>query len=167
MNSDRPLLPGWAVPSGSQSGERSLSFFVPGKPETAGSKKMGFKREGSEVIGRVIIDDNPKGRGWKRAVAAHAMRQVGRPMLKGPVSMRLWFILQRPLAHFVGRKRENALRADAPGWPAVKPDTLKLARAVEDGLTGVLYVDDAQIVVQVHSKQYGPEPGVHVEVIAL
>jgi Holliday junction resolvase RusA-like endonuclease len=44
----------------------------------------------------------------------------------------------------------------------VKPDVLKLARAVEDALTGILYRDDAQIVTEVLRKRYGDPPRVEI-----
>ena len=136
-----------------------MKFWVPGKPQPGGSK--------TAISTRVVIDSNPKAKGWKQTVAGHAIRAVGKPQLKGPVAVEFTFHLLRPLAHFVGRKRGNTLRADAPEWPTVKPDALKLSRTVEDALTGILYADDAQIVVERLVKRYGEEEGVQVEVRAI
>ena len=138
-----------------------LSFWVPGKPEPQGSKKPVRYGGHGHVI---IVDDNPKGANWKKVIGGHAVRQVGRPQLEGPLAMCLRFVLQRPKRHHVAQDRARPVRPDAPAWPTVKPDTLKLARAVEDALTGILYLDDAQIVIQTHSKHYGPQTGVQVEI---
>ncbi len=139
-----------------------LRFFVPGKPQTAGSKR-------SPVPG-VVMDDNPRAAGWKRTIAQYALIRVGRPLWTGPVAMHLVFLLRRPKAHHVGGRRDRPLRREAPEFPTGKPDTLKLARAVEDGLTGFVYVDDAQIVTQVHEKKYAApdaEEGAHITVARL
>ena len=45
----------------------------------------------------------------------------------------------------------------APAWPTVKPDATKLWRSTEDGLTGVLWRDDARIVCQLVRKVYAED----------
>lgn len=54
------------------------------------------------------------------------------------------------------------LRANAPRHHTGRPDRLKLARAVEDALTGILYRDDSQSVGGVVTKSYGARPGVQI-----
>lgn len=126
-----------------------IAFVVHGHPEPAGSKRsvpMG-QRWG-------VIDANPKSKGWKlivEQVAGEVM--AGRPLLQGALELRLTFYVQRPKGHH-GKK---GLLPSAPAYPMVKPDVLKLARGVEDALTGVVYRDDAQIVDEVLAKRYGPE----------
>ena len=51
--------------------------------------------------------------------------------------------------------------------PISKPDVLKLARGVEDALTKILWLDDAQIVYEVIQKFYGPQPGCFVTIAEL
>ena len=48
--------------------------------------------------------------------------------------------------------------------PWVKPDLDKLIRAVLDGLTGVAYVDDAQVTLISASKSYGSVEGVWITI---
>jgi Holliday junction resolvase RusA-like endonuclease len=50
--------------------------------------------------------------------------------------------------------------------PSVKPDGDKLARAVLDALTGVLWKDDSQVTTLLVVKRYGSSPGVGVHVFA-
>jgi Holliday junction resolvase RusA-like endonuclease len=56
------------------------------------------------------------------------------------------------------------LKASAPIAPPVKPDVLKLARAVEDAMSGIIYKDDAQIVTERLCDRYGILPGVAIQV---
>ena len=99
----------------------------------------------------------------------YALLEVGRRGLRGslplqePAWLRLTFVLARPLGQLAGRKPGAVARSGSPDRPAVRPDLLKLARAVEDALTGVLYADDAQVVIERLEKSYGPQPGVLVE----
>ena len=46
----------------------------------------------------------------------------------------------------------------------MKPDLDKLIRAVLDGLTGVAYVDDSQVILIQATKTYGINEGVWVTV---
>jgi Holliday junction resolvase RusA-like endonuclease len=71
--------------------------------------------------------------------------------------------MPRPRAHFGAR----GLRPAAPAWPTVRPDVLKLARAVEDALTGLVWRDDSQIVVELLTKQYGEQASCEVLVAEL
>lgn len=93
--------------------------------------------------------------------------------IAGPASMRLAFRIARPKSHFLpanARRPAPVLRSDAPTWCIGKPDGDKLERAVLDALTGLLYVDDAQVVVVGKTKTYanpGEQPGVDVRVSAL
>lgn len=127
----------------------AITFTVHGHPEPAGSKRsvpMG-QRWG-------VIDANPKAKGWKGKVEQVAGEiMAGRPLLQAPIRLELRFFVQRPKGHY-GKK---GLLPSAPPYPATKPDVLKLARGVEDALTGVVYRDDAQIVDEVLEKHYGPE----------
>jgi Holliday junction resolvase RusA-like endonuclease len=56
------------------------------------------------------------------------------------------------------------LKGSAPEWPVARPDALKLARAAEDALTGIVWADDAQIVVERLGKVFGPREGCRVRV---
>lgn len=136
-----------------------LTFTVHGVAQPAGSKR-GFHRGG-----RVIITDaNAKSRPWKAQVTdAGAAAMGGAALLDGPLSLELVFYIPRPKGHYGTGRNAGTVRASAPAFPAVKPDVLKLARAVEDALTGIAYRDDAQIVQERLVKRYG-EPA-RVEVV--
>lgn len=136
-----------------------IAFTVYGQPATAGSKK-GFINPKTKRI--IITDDNPKSRPWK-ALVTDAARQAQRPdiaLLTGPLHVHMAFYTPRPKGHYGAR----GVRPSAPLHPTVKPDVLKLARAVEDALSGVIYRDDSQIVEERISKSYGEPARVEITI---
>jgi Holliday junction resolvase RusA-like endonuclease len=126
-----------------------IHFIVHGLAEPAGSKRAFTNPK----TGRTIVTDaNAKAGPWKREVTEAAVEAMnGNLLLDGPLVLTLAFYVPRPKGHF-GKK---GLRPSAPAYPAVKPDLTKLVRGVEDALTGIVYRDDAQIVVQRFQKLYG------------
>lgn len=81
-----------------------------------------------------------------------------KPPIVGPVGVNLTFYLVPP----------RKIPANRRGWPAAKPDRDKLERAVFDALTGIVYVDDAQVVDGATAKLYAVDadhpPGVFIQV---
>jgi Holliday junction resolvase RusA-like endonuclease len=145
----------------------TVSFTVHGKPEPAGSKR-GFVRGGRVVV----TDANVKSRPWKALVTDAAIQAMTvrhssfdvefdslREPLEGPLSVQFLFHVARPKGH----QGAKGLRPSAPPYPITRPDLLKLARGVEDALTGIVYHDDSQIIEEVLVKGYG-RPGVHITV---
>ncbi len=127
-----------------------LSFTVHGTPQPAGSKRAFFRAGRS-----IVVDANKKSRPWKDQVAQVAGDfMAGRAILQGPIEMTLRFYVHRPKGHLGA---SGGVRPSAPRFPDVRPDALKLARGVEDALSGVVYRDDSQIVIERLEKHYGPE----------
>lgn len=157
------FLPDW-------SREPDVAFFVPGKAAPGGSKR-GFafrRRDGS--LGVNMIDAGKNNKEWRSCVAhaghlamlddSPAGLEAPKSLLDGALSLQVTFVMQRPKGHF-GAK---GLKPKAPGCCTTKPDATKLLRALEDALTGVVWVDDNQIVQQLVRKVYGPTPGAWVMV---
>lgn len=71
----------------------------------------------------------------------------------GPIRLVAVFFLPPP----------RAIPAERLGYPCVRPDLDKLMRAIGDGLTGVFYVDDGQIVEAMLYKRYG-EPRAEITI---
>lgn len=139
-----------------------ITFTVYGRPQPAGSKRGFPIKRANGSIGVAISDDNPKSRDWKNAVASAAREVYHGDLLRGPLLLKLTFHRPRPGGHFgatglnkKGRETEH---------PVSKPDLLKLARGVEDALTGIVWADDAQIVEEVLSKQWGEPSRVEIEI---
>jgi Holliday junction resolvase RusA-like endonuclease len=137
--------------------------MVHGAAQPAGSKRA-FKLGSGAVV---VTDANKKATPWKREVAdaaatamlSHAITENG-TLVDGPLSVRMIFYVPRPKGHY-GRK---GLLPSAPPYPTKRPDVLKLARAVEDAMTGIVYRDDAQIVREQLVKDYGEPARVEITV---
>ena len=124
-------------------------------PPTKGSASGFPIRRAGGRIGVVITNDNPKNKKWAINVAAHARQAAleGRhAIFEGPLHLGLVFTMKRPKAMPKGRI-----------MPVTKPDLDKMIRSVKDALTGILYIDDAQICTLTGHKIYGGKPGVYVE----
>lgn len=126
-----------------------LEFTVLGVPQPAGSKKAFAHR----TTGRIVVTDAAKNsRPWKNTVAAEAILARNGELLQGPLALTVHFYFPRPKGH---HNAKGVVRPSAPQWPAVRPDTTKLLRAVEDACNQILWRDDAQIVHQTAVKRYG------------
>lgn len=62
------------------------------------------------------------------------------------------------------RKKERELRITGAHRPIVKPDTDNYIKSTLDGLNGLLWEDDNQIVKIVAEKYYSDHPRVEIEV---
>jgi Holliday junction resolvase RusA-like endonuclease len=142
-------------------GPSEIGFFVPGIPVPGGSKR-GFVVKGKAVL---VDTSGRRGKNWRVSVQAAAQTAYdGGEPLRGPLRLEVTFSMRRPKAHY---RTNGRLKDSAPLWALVRPDATKLLRALEDALTGILWVDDAQIVKQHVEKIYGPRPGADVRVYAL
>lgn len=142
----------------------SLRFTVFGDAAPAGSKTRASSPDGSRTWTR---DSSKRSYPWKAAVSAAAGEAVnGAELLDGPLLLELIFYRPRPRGHFTGLGALSAAGRRMPA-PTTKPDALKLARAVEDALTGIVYRDDATIVVERIEKRYGEPARVEVLVSEL
>lgn len=153
-----------------------LSFFVSGIPQTAGSKRaFPISRKGANgqkvFTGRhIIVDANPKAKDWKAQVAHEGELAMNLPadrqgLFDGALEVRFTFHMPRPQNHWSNSKKYgDRLKPNAPIRPITRPDCLKMARAAEDALTGVVWHDDSQIVIERLEKRYADKPGLLVEV---
>jgi crossover junction endodeoxyribonuclease RusA len=132
------------------------SFLVRGVPAPQGSKRAIVNRFTNKPA---LVESSKRVKPWRadvRAAAAECMGSV--PPLVGPVSMTIAFIMPRPKGHYGSGRNSAVLKESAPRWPVGKPDLDKLLRAALDGMTGIVYADDAQIVQMQVGKRY-PGPG--------
>jgi crossover junction endodeoxyribonuclease RusA len=131
-------------------GPASVAFFVPGKPQSQGSKVKG--RWGN------IREANPELGPWRERIALAAYEAANglRFDRKTAVALGLEFVLYRPAGTPKTRRTPPAVKA---------PDGDKLERAVNDALTHVLWEDDAQVTTVFKHKrvaELGEMPGVHI-----
>lgn len=135
-----------------------LLIVVHGTPQTAGSKRAFVRGKRA-----VVVDDNARSRPWKDQIAQIASAAMnGTELLQGPLSVELAFYLTRPKGH-QGTQGLNT-KGRANPRPTTRPDVLKLARAAEDALTGVVWHDDSQIVDELLEKHYGDPPRVEIRI---
>lgn len=87
-----------------------------------------------------------------------------RAYLEGPLHLQAVFSMPRPLTHYVASDRTRGLKTSAPTWHVIEPDWDKLARAIGDALTKVVFADDKQIASANVTKPYGSKPGVRIMV---
>jgi crossover junction endodeoxyribonuclease RusA len=132
----------WGGNSGNLTNGIEKSFFVKGKPVSQGSLKF-IKGHAIHVKGRELAL-------WRGTIAAMA-RSTNITKIQVGVEMELLFIFNKPKTV----KRNE---------PYVRPDLDKLIRAVLDGLTGVAYEDDQQVVRITAQKAYGETEGVYVKI---
>lgn len=125
-----------------------ITFKVYGEAQQKGSAR-GFpiKSKKAGKLRVVITSDNPGTKGWEHDIRQAAAAHVPDVLWPGPVLLCVTFVM----------KRTKTMKAK---WmPFLKaPDTDKLMRCVGDALTGVIYEDDAQVVLSVALKRYA-DPG--------
>jgi len=153
---------------------RAITFTVYGQAQPAGSKKaMPIYRNGPngrQLVTRAngspmiaVTDDNPKSRDWKQQVAHAASAAYRGPLLVCPIRFTLLVVRPRPKGHFNSRGELNKSGRETP-HPITKPDVLKLARAVEDAISGIVWNDDAQIVSEHLTKSWGEQAKIEVTI---
>lgn len=143
-----------------------LEFFIFGKQETAGSKTMlpVTLKDGRKI--NMITegkDKNARARSktWRGAVQDAAIAvadpspHVCDSIWASPLYFAVEYTMPRPAGHFKKDGVTLSSEGQRKPWPTVKPDVLKLTRAVEDALTDLIYKDDAAIVIEHISKHYG------------
>lgn len=146
----------------------SVRFFVPGKPQTAGSKSA-FVVKGTNravVTEAGSAESKARKRTWRadlKDAAARAARLDDDgiwAMSDWALEVRFVVLRKRPAAHLRTGKAAGVVKDWALGLrPTTIPDVLKVARAAEDALTGVLWHDDAQIVDELAQKVYADQVG--------
>lgn len=128
----------------------TIAFFIPGQPRPKGSWNL----MRNSKTGQVFAKADPAHKSWQGQVSYWA--QVNKPdgdVHTGPIALTMTYHLPRP------KTVKRAL-------PTTKPDLDKLERAMLDGMTGIMFEDDRQVVEVHHKKVYaiGGRIGVDVEV---
>lgn len=94
-------------------------------------------------------------------LARQQMLDRGLEPYDGPLEVRMEFY--RPVQTSVSKK-ERARRLSGVHRPTVKPDLSNYIKALEDGLNGILWVDDNLIVSLQAEKLYSELPHLVVEI---
>jgi Holliday junction resolvase RusA-like endonuclease len=122
------------------------SFFVAGRPAPQGSKvSLGRGR---------FKESSPYLDAWRNDVRNAASLHFGEALIDGPVLAEYIFLFRRPKNHHIGNNPDRPLKPDAPTWVTKTPDCDKLQRSTNDALTGVIWVDDSQVVATLSQKRF-------------
>ena len=120
-----------------------IKFSVEGTPIQQGSMRhIGH--------GRMIHSKAVELAAWRADIASAAKLAGCKPILD-PIAITMKFRVKRPKSV----KRE---------YPTVAPDLDKYVRSVNDGLTGVAFADDSQVIKIIASKEYADNSGVDIEI---
>jgi Holliday junction resolvase RusA-like endonuclease len=127
---------GTPVPKGS-----ARAFAIPGK-------------DGKRPRAVVVSDNKKPLTHWQTQIGNEArvvklMKPMSAPDFDAAMRVRVQFWFNRP----------KSVTAKTRPHPVVKPDLDKLVRAVLDGLTGIVWRDDAQVIVLEARKLYLETPG--------
>lgn len=117
-------------------------FRVDGVPIPQGSMKV--------IHGRVIHSQGSALAAWRSSVSLSAKFAGYKPSEK-PIAIEIDFYMPRP-------------RTVKRVFPTVPPDLDKLIRGVLDALTGIVYLDDSQVVDIRATKAYSPDPGADIKI---
>lgn len=109
----------------------ALDVFVPGLPRPQGSMRP--IPVGQHV--RLVDGGGTNLAAWRFAISEAAAGSWDAHPIDGPVSMMIDFYLPRP-----------ASAPKARLYPDRRPDIDKLARAVLDALTGIVFTDDSRVI---------------------
>ena len=101
---------------------------------------------------------------YKKQLAMMCKFQYKQAPLTGPLMVELNFF--RHIQSSISKK-ERALRLSGSHRPVVKPDTDNYIKSTLDGLNGLLWEDDNQIVDLVAHKYYSDQPRVEIEVVKI
>lgn len=138
---------------------KPLTFTVPGD---AVPSRRRFTRAG-------ISYETPETKAYRsdvRAAAIEAIKalphgeQVCYPLAG---AIRLDWVAVRCCPKSLG-KRKTSLAVEGHILPTTRPDLDNIDKVVKDALTGVVWVDDAQVAIEHISKQYGTRPKLIVSV---
>ena len=136
-----------------------ISFVVPGQPQGKGRARIGKVGKHARMF---TPEKTLAYEGLIAYTAQQAMHQ--RALFDGPVSVVMKIDCAIP-ASWSGKKRRAALASEV--FPTTKPDCDNTVKAVFDGLNGVAWRDDVQVIDLVVFKRYAETPCVRVQINAV
>jgi Holliday junction resolvase RusA-like endonuclease len=134
----------------------TIEFTVDGSPHGKGRPR--FRRFGNFV--QTYTDAKTKS--YETLVKEAAIKAMeNRPPIEGPVKLDL--IIRLPVPKSYPKKRSEAC-LNGSEWPTKKIDLDNIVKSIGDGMNGIVFLDDSQIVILRAVKKYAAEAGVDVRV---
>ena len=131
-----------------------VMFVIPGQPIGKGRPKVDTRGKFARVY-------TPEKTANYEGLVAHSAQAAmnGRPLFLGAVSVQLDIRLRIP-ASWSLKRQGMASRGEVA--PTKKPDIDNVEKAIFDGMNGVVWKDDVQVVEVSKLKRYAETPGVVV-----
>jgi Holliday junction resolvase RusA-like endonuclease len=143
-----------------------LAFFVAGKPQTAGSKTAVPMGARLGVIEAGSTHSRARKRTWRADLrdaaltAAENTSGTDYDLYTQPLAVTFVIVRRRPSQHMRTGQHTGQVKDTALGLqPTQRPDSVKIVRAAEDALTGVIWQDDSQIVRHTIHKAFADQIG--------
>lgn len=139
--------------------DNKVCFTVPGQP-------VGKARPKAARRGNFITMYTPKKTVNYESLVAHSayMAMNGRSMFVEAVSVELDIRVQIPESW---SKKKQMMAMSGALMPTKKPDIDNVEKGIFDGLNGVVWKDDVQVVKVLKRKRYHETPGVDVIICEL
>jgi Holliday junction resolvase RusA-like endonuclease len=138
---------------------KPVSFVVPGEAIGKGRPRV------STIGGHARMFTPEKTANYETLIALSAQQvMAGRDLIAGPVLIELK-ITVAVAASWSKKKTAKALAGTV--MPTKKPDADNVLKAICDGINGIVFKDDVQVVNVSMSKRFGAIPGVQVRVVPL
>lgn len=131
-----------------------IQFTVPGQP-------VGKGRARAAKRGNFITMYTPEKTANYESLVAHAahVAMAGKSLISGSVAVDLDIRLQIPASW---PKKRKDMAAQGLIAATKKPDADNVEKGIFDGMNGVVWVDDVQVVEVFKRKRYAETPGVVV-----
>ena len=97
----------------------------------------------------------------KKQFLKSIINQLPKKPLTKPIALRLLFKIKRPKSHY---NSKGELKPTASFLPDKRPDLDNYIKFVLDALNGILYKDDAQIVIIFAKKKYADHSGIEIRI---
>lgn len=133
-----------------------IEMVIPGV--TQAQERPRFSRMGEKVV----THDAPKSKSYKDFVKLVAWQNKPSELIAGPIKLQADIYLMPPKNLHTGPKR--ALIASGELRPTKKPDLDNLIKGIKDGMSKIIWHDDAQIVEMTVRKYYSEQPRAEVTI---
>jgi len=100
---------------------------------------------------------------WRESVWGQAMAYAPETPWDGPVRITLMFEL--PVPKSWPKWKRDWVEEHPFAYPTVKPDWVNVAKALEDALKGIFFIDDRQVAWAQVEKRYAGKDGPGVSVV--
>lgn len=134
----------------------TIQFTIPGEPVAKGRARA-FVRNGH--IAHHTPDKTARYENLVKLAAQEAMH--GKPPCEGPVKLTVCAYMGIGTSW---SKKRQAAALEGRERPTKKPDVDNIVKAIKDGLNGVAWRDDSQVVRLVADKHWSDTPRVFVAI---